>query len=161
MWLSVSVSWRDIPFWNRYLFKFTNCPPRWCDSINEPCLVVTIHFKNTQIPSIPSPSLSPEVIAHCTMVLFCNSFWNDDNIIIYAITFSMFISAHDGQCWQWLCLGVFFCVWRKNDESPHWIIYLMQLKTNKMANGSLCYIRISKQLISNEDWKEREREKKE
>lgn len=77
--------------------------------------------------------------------------------------FWSYCTLHDGFIFQfiskrrhyYLCDNVFdvyFCTWRsmltmivlvffsfiwqtKNDEKPHWIIYLMQLKTNKMANG--------------------------
>lgn len=77
--------------------------------------------------------------------------------------FWSYCTLHDGFIFQfiskrrhyYLCDNVFdvyFCTWRsmltmivlvffsfiwqtKNDEKPHWIIYLMQLKTDKMANG--------------------------
>lgn len=72
--------------------------------------------------SIPFTGLSPDVIARCTMVLFFNLFWNDD-IIIYTITFSMFISAHDGQCWQWLCWIFFLSLGEKKMGKNHIELY--------------------------------------
>lgn len=160
LWFSLCLS-PDVTFHFELVIysNIHNCPPRWCDSINGPCLMVTIHTIQKHKLSNPSSGLSPEVIARCSMVLFFNLFRNDD-IIIYAITFSMFISAHDGQCWQWLCSFFFFHLTKKWWKTA--LNYLLDAVKNQQdgewmkVNAKIVYL---KQLISNEHWKKR-REKK-